>query len=164
MHDRGAQFQRDLGQYEKKNAVIIGVSVDTAIRTSSSAQRRMNFKLLADTTHRVSTLYDSLTTYKDMTIAARHTFLINRREDREVYLDVKPNEHSARSGGVDRNCRRLNCRSKNRVGRATSQDRPRAVFGRSRTAQGKLNMDSLNALRKLLEQVPDRLRAIRREG
>ncbi|MFZ0481384.1 MAG: peroxiredoxin [Terriglobales bacterium] len=90
-------FQRDLGQYEKKNAVIIGVSVDTADSHKQFCTKEgLNFKLLADTDHRVSTLYDSLTTYKDMTIAARHTFLINPEgKIVRVYLDVKPNEHSA---------------------------------------------------------------------
>jgi thioredoxin-dependent peroxiredoxin len=90
-------FQRDLEQYEKKNAVIIGVSVDSAdSHKQFCAKEGLNFKLLADTEDKVTTEYDSLTTYKDMKIAARHTFLINPEgKIVKVYLDVKPNEHSA---------------------------------------------------------------------
>jgi thioredoxin-dependent peroxiredoxin len=90
-------FQRDLDQYEKKNAVIIGVSVDSAdSHKQFCAKEGLNFKLLADTEDKVTTEYDSLTTYKDMKIAARHTFLINPEgKIVRVYLDVKPNEHSA---------------------------------------------------------------------
>jgi thioredoxin-dependent peroxiredoxin len=90
-------FQRDLDQYEKKNAVIIGVSVDSAdSHKQFCAKEGLNFKLLADTEDKVTIEYDSLTTYKDMKIAARHTFLINPEgKIVRVYLDVKPNEHSA---------------------------------------------------------------------
>jgi thioredoxin-dependent peroxiredoxin len=90
-------FQRDLSQYEAKNAVIIGVSVDTAdSHKQFCAKEGLNFKLLADTESRVSTTYDSVMTYKDMKLAARHTFIIDPEgKIVKVYTDVKPNEHSA---------------------------------------------------------------------
>jgi len=50
---------------------------------------------LADTDHKVSSTYDSLMTYKDMTLAARHTFIINPEgKIVKVYTDVNPNQHS----------------------------------------------------------------------
>jgi thioredoxin-dependent peroxiredoxin len=90
-------FQRDLSQYQQKNVVILGVSVDSAdSHKQFCAKEGLNFKLLADTDHKVSTTYDSMMTYKDMQIAARHTFIINPDgKIVKVYLDVKPNEHSA---------------------------------------------------------------------
>ena len=53
-------------------------------------------KLLADTDHKVSIAYDTLTSQGDVKYAARHTFIINP-EGKIVkeYMDVKPNEHSA---------------------------------------------------------------------
>src|ERR1700683_4839557 len=48
-------FQRDMAQYEAKNAVIIGVSVDTAdSHQKFCAKEGLNFKLLADTGHKGS--------------------------------------------------------------------------------------------------------------
>jgi peroxiredoxin Q/BCP len=90
-------FQRDLSQYEHKNAVILGVSVDTADSHKQFCTKEgLNFKLLADTDHKVSSAYDSLTDYKMVKVAARHTFIINPEgKIVKVYTDVKPNEHSA---------------------------------------------------------------------
>jgi peroxiredoxin Q/BCP len=90
-------FQRDLAQYQQKNVVILGVSVDTADSHKQFCTKEgLNFKLLADTDHKVSSTYDSLMTYKDMTLAARHTFIINPEgKIVKVYTDVNPNQHSA---------------------------------------------------------------------
>jgi peroxiredoxin Q/BCP len=90
-------FQRDLAQYQQKNAVILGVSVDTAdSHKQFCAKEGLNFKLLADTDHKVSTTYDSMMSYQGMQIAARHTFIINPEgKIVKVYTEVKPNEHSA---------------------------------------------------------------------
>jgi peroxiredoxin Q/BCP len=90
-------FQRDLGQYEKKNAVILGVSVDTAdSHKQFCAKEGLNFKLLADTDSKVSTSYDSVMMYNNTKLAARHTYIINPEgKVVKVYTDVKPNEHSA---------------------------------------------------------------------
>lgn len=89
-------FQRDLAQYQQKNVVILGVSVDTADSHKQFCTKEgLNFKLLADTDHKVSSTYDSLMTYKDMTLAARHTFIINPEgKIVKVYTDVNPNQHS----------------------------------------------------------------------
>jgi thioredoxin-dependent peroxiredoxin len=89
-------FQRDLADYEKRNAAIVGVSVDTAdSHKSFCAQEGLNFKLLADTDHKVSELYGSLAEYNGNPIAARNTFIIDPKGTIvRVFKQVKPAHHS----------------------------------------------------------------------
>lgn len=89
-------FQRDLAQYEEKNAVILGVSVqDQDSHQKFCAKEGLNFKLLADTRQQVSTLYDSVMNFGIAKLSARHTFLIDPNGVvRKVFLDVKPQQHS----------------------------------------------------------------------
>src|SRR5246127_5443170 len=71
-------FQRDLPQYEQKNAVIVGVSVqDEDSHQKFCTKEGLSFKLLADTKQEVSTEYDSVMTYNGANFSARHTFLID---------------------------------------------------------------------------------------
>src|SRR5579871_664315 len=71
-------FQTDLAEYQKKNAVVLGVSVDTVdSHKQFCAKDGLNFKLLADTDHAVSTKYGSVMTFGTNTVAARNTFLID---------------------------------------------------------------------------------------
>jgi peroxiredoxin Q/BCP len=76
---------------------VLGVSVDTAdSHKQFCAKEGLNFKLLADTDYKVSTAYDSMTSYKDMKVAARHTFIINPEgKIVKAFTEVNPNEHSA---------------------------------------------------------------------
>jgi peroxiredoxin Q/BCP len=89
-------FQRDLAQYEKKNAVIIGVSVqDEDSHQKFCTKEGLNFKLLADTKTQVSRLYDSVMNLGITKLSARHTFLIDANGVvQRVFLDVKPQQHS----------------------------------------------------------------------
>jgi peroxiredoxin Q/BCP len=89
-------FQRDMAQYEAKNAVIIGVSVqDEKSHQEFCAKEGLNFKLLADTNHDVSEKYDSLTNYGVAKLSARHTFLIDPTgKVRKVWTDVDVKKHS----------------------------------------------------------------------
>src|ERR1700761_1137369 len=51
-------FQRDLPEYDKKNAVILGVSVDTVdSHVQFCTKESLTFRLLADETHEVTTKY-----------------------------------------------------------------------------------------------------------
>jgi thioredoxin-dependent peroxiredoxin len=71
-------FQRDLAQYEQKNAVILGVSVDSADSHQKFCTKEgLNFKLLADTGHKVSEQYGSIMNLGIKKLSARHTFLLN---------------------------------------------------------------------------------------
>ena len=54
-------FQRDIAQFEQKNAVILGVSVqDERTHQKFCEKEGLSFRLLADTKYAVSTAYDSL--------------------------------------------------------------------------------------------------------
>ena len=89
-------FQRDLAQYEQKNAVIVGVSVqDEDSHQKFCTKEGLSFKLLADTKTEVSALYDSVMNFGVAKLSAQHTFLIDPSGVvRKVYLDVKPQQHS----------------------------------------------------------------------
>jgi peroxiredoxin Q/BCP len=87
-------FQRDLAQYESKNAVILGVSVqDENSHQEFCTKEGLHFKLLADTKKEVSSTYGSVIPVARL--SARHTFLIDPQGViRKVYLDVEPTKHS----------------------------------------------------------------------
>jgi thioredoxin-dependent peroxiredoxin len=89
-------FERDRTKYEPLNAVILGVSADTAqSHKDFCAKEGLNFKLLADPDAKVSTQYGSVMDYKGQKLAARNTFIINPKgEIAKVYTGVKPAEHS----------------------------------------------------------------------
>jgi len=89
-------FQRDLAKYEAKNAAIVGVSVDTVDSHKGFCTKEgLNFKVLADTTHSVSSSYGSVMDYQGTVYSARNTFLIDPSGViRKVYLKVKPATHS----------------------------------------------------------------------
>jgi len=89
-------FERDLAEYQKRNAVIVGVSVDdTNSHKQFCVKEGLSFKLLSDTDHNVSKEYGTLTE-TGFTHAARNTFLISPDgKIARVFDDVKPAEHSA---------------------------------------------------------------------
>jgi thioredoxin-dependent peroxiredoxin len=89
-------FQRDLAQYEAKNAVIVGVSMqDENSHQQFCTKEGLSFKLLADTKSDVSSQYDSVMNMGVAKLSARHTFLIDPKGKVEkVWLDVKPPNHS----------------------------------------------------------------------
>jgi peroxiredoxin Q/BCP len=90
-------FQQDLPQYERANAVILGVSVDTAqSHKDFCAKEGLSFKLLSDPEAQVSTQYGSVMDYKGSKLSARNTFLIDPEgKVAKVFLGVQPSGHSA---------------------------------------------------------------------
>jgi len=89
-------FQRDLAQYEKAGAVILGVSVDTEeSHKNFCAKEGLNFKLLADTKVDVSNAYGSVMEYNGNKLSARNTFIINPEGNvAKVFPGVKVAKHS----------------------------------------------------------------------
>ena len=89
-------FQTDLAKYQAANAVILGVSVDTAeSHKSFCAKEGLAFKLLSDTDAKVSDTYGSLMEYNGMKLSARNTFIIDPQgKIAKVFLKVKPAGHS----------------------------------------------------------------------
>jgi len=90
-------FQRDQAQYDAKNAVIVGVSVDTPDSHKTFCTKEgLTFRLLADPEHKVVDQYGSLGNYNGMTIANRNTFLIDPQgKIVKVWTKVSPQGHSA---------------------------------------------------------------------
>jgi peroxiredoxin Q/BCP len=86
-------FQRDLSKYQEKNAVILGVSVDSSeSHQDFCTKQSLTFKLLADTEKKVVAEYGSLS---DRGFASRNTFLIDPNgKIAKVWTGVKPSEHS----------------------------------------------------------------------
>jgi peroxiredoxin Q/BCP len=89
-------FQRDLAKYEAANAVILGVSLDTAdSHKEFCAKEGLSFKLLADTDSKVSDAYGSVMDYNGTKYSARNTFIIDPKgKIAQVFMKVKPTPHS----------------------------------------------------------------------
>lgn len=89
-------FQQDMAKYEKLNAVIVGVSVDSAdSHKEFCAKEGLHFKLLSDEQKKVSTEYGSLGAFGNMQMSKRNTFLISPKgRIVKVWTKVDPNSHS----------------------------------------------------------------------
>lgn len=89
-------FQSDIKRYIAKNAVIVGVSVDTVDSHKSFCTKEgLDFILLSDAQHTISDTYGSVMSFLGHTLAARNTFLIDPKGViRKVYTKVDPATHS----------------------------------------------------------------------
>ncbi len=89
-------FQVDQPKYAQRNAVVLGVSVDSVESHKKFCTKEgLNFKLLADTDGRVTNEYGSLKSLGVVKFAARHTFLIDPNgKIAKEYMDVDPVKHS----------------------------------------------------------------------
>jgi peroxiredoxin Q/BCP len=90
-------FQRDLDKYKALNAVVLGVSLDTAdSHKSFCTKESLTFKLLADPDHKVVDAYG--VPVKDMGVmkfAERDSFLIDPSgKVIKSWAKVDPNTHS----------------------------------------------------------------------
>ncbi|MEC4804533.1 MAG: peroxiredoxin [Jaaginema sp. PMC 1079.18] len=86
------RFQQDIAEYDRRNAQIIGVSVDDVQSHAEFCDSEgLKFPLLADTTGEVSRTYGSWLGYSSL----RHTYLIDPNGTlREIFLGVRPAIHS----------------------------------------------------------------------
>jgi len=89
-------FQRDIQKYEAANAVIVGVSVDTAeSHKDFCAKEGLSFRLLSDPDAAVSTAYGSVMDYEGKKLSARNTFVIDPQgKIVKEFMGVKPASHS----------------------------------------------------------------------
>ncbi len=89
-------FQQDLPKFEKDNAVVLGVSVDSASSHKQFCTKEgLSFKLLSDQDKKVVPEYGSLGNYMGMKIAKRNTFLIDPQgKIAKVWTGVDPSHHS----------------------------------------------------------------------
>lgn len=86
----------DQPKYAERNAVVLGVSLDSVdSHKNFCAKEGLNFKLLADTDHKVTNSYGSLTNFGLVKFAARNTFLIDPAgKIAKTFLGVNPMTHS----------------------------------------------------------------------
>lgn len=86
----------DQPKYAERNAVVLGVSLDSVESHKKFCSKEgLNFKLLADTDHKVTDAYGSLTNFGVVKFAARHTFVIDPSgKIAKVYTNVDPAKHS----------------------------------------------------------------------
>ncbi|PYX51154.1 MAG: peroxiredoxin [Acidobacteria bacterium] len=89
-------FQVDQPKFDERNAVVLGVSLDSVdSHKKFCAKEGLNFKLLSDTGHTVTDSYGSLTNLGLVKFAARHTFLIDPAgKVAKAYTAVDPLKHS----------------------------------------------------------------------
>jgi len=87
----------DQPKYAQRNAVVLGVSGDDIDSHKKFCTKEgLNFKLLADTNHKVAGAYGSLTNLGVVKFAARHSFVIDPDgKIVKVYTSVNPANHSA---------------------------------------------------------------------
>ncbi len=90
-------FQADSAKYAQRDAVVLGVSVDNVdSHKRFCAKEGLNFKLLADTDHKVTQAYGSLTNMGVVKFAARNTFIIDPNgKIAKVYSSVDPVKHNS---------------------------------------------------------------------
>src|SRR5207248_3652512 len=88
-------FQRDLAKYQERNALIVGVSVDSAdSHKQFCAKEGLNFRLLSDADASVSNTYNSVMEYNGTKYSARNTFLIDPQGNVvRVFPKVNPATH-----------------------------------------------------------------------
>jgi len=86
----------DQPKYAERNAVVLGVSLDNVDSHKKFCSKEgFSFKLLADTDHKVTAAYGSLTNLGVVKFAARNTFLIDPSgRIAKVYSGVNPASHS----------------------------------------------------------------------
>lgn len=91
------KFQEDLPKYQRDNAVILGVSVDSASSHKTFCTKEgLSFKLLSDEQKSTVAKYGSLGNYMGLKIAKRNTFLIDPEgKIAKVWTGVDPANHSA---------------------------------------------------------------------
>src|ERR1700723_3419622 len=89
-------FQQDIEKYQKLDAVVVGVSVDsTDSHKEFCAKEGLSFKLLSNQEKKVVVQYGSLGDHMGVKIANRNTFLIDPQgKIVQVWTGVKPSEHS----------------------------------------------------------------------
>ena len=90
-------FQADQAKYDKANAAILGVSVDSVdSHVEFCTKENLTFKMLSDEKHQVVNTYGSTQKFGTNEVAARNTFLVDPQGTiRKVFLNVNPSPHSA---------------------------------------------------------------------
>jgi peroxiredoxin Q/BCP len=91
-----ANFERDLPEFTRMDAVVLGVSVDSVESHKSFCdQESLSFRLLSDPDAAVSERYGSVMEYSGAKMSARNTFIIDPEgKVAKVFTKVQPASHS----------------------------------------------------------------------
>lgn len=90
-------FRDDIFKLRALDAEVLGVSLDSTESHARFAEKYgLPFPLLSDAAGEVADQYGCLTEWRGMTIAARHTFIIDPGGNiARIYREVDPETHSA---------------------------------------------------------------------
>ena len=90
-------FRDDIFKLRALDAEVLGVSLDSAESHALFAEKYgLPFPLLSDASGETAEQYECLTEWRGMTIAARHTFIIDPGGNiAKIYREVDPDTHSA---------------------------------------------------------------------
>jgi thioredoxin-dependent peroxiredoxin len=88
-------FQRELGEFTRRNVVVLGVSLDSVDSHQDFCQKEgLGFRLLSDRDGRVAAAYASLINFGFLKVASRRTFLIDPNgRIAHSFLSVNPRGH-----------------------------------------------------------------------
>jgi peroxiredoxin Q/BCP len=91
------EFRDNIFAYEEMGAAVVGVSLDDVASQKDFADKySLPFPLLSDAKQEVATSYGVLTSFGNMQVASRQTFLINPEgKIAKHYAAVDPEAHSA---------------------------------------------------------------------
>lgn len=91
------EFRDNIFAYEDLGAAVIGVSLDDVASQADFAEKySLPFPLLSDAKMEIAELYGVLTSFGQMQVADRQTFLINPDGNiAKHYAPVNPDTHSA---------------------------------------------------------------------
>ena len=90
-------FRDDIFRLRAMDAEVLGVSLDSTESHARFAEKYgLPFPLLSDAAGETAEQYGCLTEWRGMTIAARHTFIVNPEGNiARIYREVDPDTHSA---------------------------------------------------------------------
>ena len=90
-------FRDDIFKLRAMDAEVLGVSLDSTESHARFAEKYgLPFPLLSDAAGETAEQYGCLTEWRGMTIAARHTFIIDPGGNiAKIYREVDPDTHSA---------------------------------------------------------------------
>ena len=90
-------FRDDIFKLRALDAEVLGVSLDSTESHARFAEKYgLPFPLLSDAAGETAGQYGCLTEWRGMTIAARHTFIIDPNGNlAKIYREVDPDTHSA---------------------------------------------------------------------
>lgn len=90
-------FRDDIFKIRAMDAEVLGVSLDSTESHARFAEKYgLPFPLLSDAAGEVAEQYGCLTEWRGITIAARHTFIIDPEGNiAKIYREVDPDTHSA---------------------------------------------------------------------